>query len=256
LPEAEASFAPEAYVHSTLQAWGLRVPEVLYFEPYHALLQRSVMLTTAIAGQAIDSARPRQVRQIIREAGSELAWLNRLPVRGFGWVVRSSVAVDGLYGEYSTCQEWLIQHFEAPLHTFCQSRLLSPADSRAVQAALVEAIELFEAEPAVLAHGDFDTTHIYCQEGRYTGIIDFGEIRGTPWFYDIGHFWIENSDLLPPLLEGYAQAAAIPDDYERPISLAGLLIAARRLGRSLARQGDVYEPDVQAIQRGLAILKL
>ncbi len=64
LPELDASFTPEAYVHGTLRAWGLHVPEVLYFEPYNATLQRSVMLTTAIAGQAIgQGARPLQADQ-------------------------------------------------------------------------------------------------------------------------------------------------------------------------------------------------
>ena len=34
--------------------------------------------------------------------------------------------------------------------------------------------------PAVLAHGDFDPTHVFAARGTYAGIIDFGEIRGAP----------------------------------------------------------------------------
>ena len=33
---------------------------------------------------------------------------------------------------------------------------------------------------AYLAHGDFDATHIWLDDqGRYAGIIDFGEMRGA-----------------------------------------------------------------------------
>lgn len=45
-----------------------------------------------------------------------------------------------------------------------------------------------EGEQGYLAHGDFDTTHIYQDNGRYTGIIDFGEIRGADRWYDLGYF--------------------------------------------------------------------
>jgi aminoglycoside phosphotransferase (APT) family kinase protein len=119
---------------------------------------------------------------------------------------------------------------------------------------MAEAVELFGSEPARLAHGDFDPTHIYHHEGRYTGIIDFGEIRGAQQWYDAGHFWIENSDLLSPLLEGYAEVMPLPSDHQRHIYLTGLLIAARRLGRSLSKRARVYQPDVKAIQDALTAL--
>jgi hypothetical protein len=39
-------------------------------------------------------------------------------------------------------------------------------------------VSWIDVDRAHLAHGDFDMTHIYQEDGRYTGIIDFGEIRG------------------------------------------------------------------------------
>src|SRR5262245_42413048 len=49
----EASLAPEALVHDLLHARGVRVPEVVYFEPFHERLQRSVMVTAAIPGRPL-----------------------------------------------------------------------------------------------------------------------------------------------------------------------------------------------------------
>ncbi|HET9221806.1 MAG TPA: phosphotransferase, partial [Roseiflexaceae bacterium] len=82
LPEPDASFAPEVAVHQQLQAAGLHVPEVVYFEHYNPLFQRSLMLTTAIAGRAIGHKQPpATAQQIMVEAGRELAQLNQLAVQ-------------------------------------------------------------------------------------------------------------------------------------------------------------------------------
>ena len=44
-----------------------------------------------------------------------------------------------------------------------------------------------DLESAWLAHGDFDATAIFYRDGRYSGLIDFGEIRGTEPLFDLGH---------------------------------------------------------------------
>jgi aminoglycoside phosphotransferase len=255
LPEQAASFAPEAYVHDIAHQQGLHVPSVIYYEHNSATLQRSVMLTTAIPGRSIGyRSRPSQAPQIVRQAGRELAILNRTPVRGFGWIARALARVDHLSAECASYTAWLLPDLEAALATLSQFDLLSVRETQAVRSAIGQAIALFDGEPAYLAHGDFDVTHIYHNNGRYTGMIDFGEIRGANQLYDVGHFQIENADLLPDLLEGYADAVALPADYMRRILLGGLLIAVRRLGRGMARSRALYSPDLQAIRRMLAAL--
>jgi aminoglycoside phosphotransferase (APT) family kinase protein len=256
LPEREASFAPEVYVHHTLRARGLHVPEVIYFEHYNSRLQRSIMLTTEIPGRAIGyGPRASEVHGIVRQCGRELAMLNTVAVRGFGWIGRHDPRVDHLSAEHATYRAWLLPDIAAPLTTLVRENVLAARDAQAVRAAIDEAIALFGAEPAYLAHGDFDATHIYHQDGHYTGIIDFGEIRGTNQLYDLGHFQIAHADLLPGLLEGYAEIITLPRDYMRRILLTGLLIAVRRLGRWVARSATIYPPDLQAIERTLQALE-
>lgn len=48
LPEEGASFAPEVAAHILLRQRQVNVPEVIYFEQCHDLLQRSIMVTSAI----------------------------------------------------------------------------------------------------------------------------------------------------------------------------------------------------------------
>jgi Ser/Thr protein kinase RdoA (MazF antagonist) len=117
------------------------------------------------------------------------------------------------------------------------------------------------AEQAWLAHGDFDVSHIYQHEGRYSGIIDFGEIRGAHRLYDLGHFYLHDGEtlpylLLPALLEGYRDVLPLPPNHERRIALVGLLIGVRALARNVRRRPpNAYQRHLSAaIQRAVALL--
>jgi aminoglycoside phosphotransferase (APT) family kinase protein len=251
LPELDASFAPEVAAHQQLRAAGLHVPEVLYFEHYSALFQRSLMLTTAIRGRTIGHTQPPPTaQQIVIEAGHELAQLNQVSVQGYGWVRRDTADLQ-LRGEHPTLSGWLTEEFESPIRALRRCRDLTLRDADALLRLLEVACEQLQHEPAVLAHGDFDATHIYYHDDLYTGIIDFGEIRGAHQLYDLGHFAVENSDLLPSLLKGYSSVTPLRDNELRQIHLTGLLIAARRLGRCLLRERDPHPPDIAFIQRML-----
>lgn len=98
LPEVGASFAPEAYVHALLRARGVKVPEVIYVERYNDALERSVMVTTAIAGRHIGHCRDiAGMWRTLIAAGRDLAIINSVPVDGFGWIARGSF--DGAWLE-------------------------------------------------------------------------------------------------------------------------------------------------------------
>lgn len=249
LPELDASFAPEVAAHQQLRAAGLRVPEVVYFEHYNPWFQRSLMLTTAIAGRAIGYGQPPPaIEQLLYEAGRELATINQVAVQGYGWVRRDTSDLQ-LYAEHPTLAAWLKEDFEAPLRALRRCPGLTLREANALIELLGVACEQLQREPAVLAHGDFDVTHIYYCAAAYTGIIDFGEIRGAHQLYDLGHFAIENSDLLPYLLQGYTAVARLADGAQRQIYLTALLIAARRIGRRILQERAPHQPDIAFIRR-------
>jgi aminoglycoside phosphotransferase (APT) family kinase protein len=251
LPEPGASFAPEVAVHRQLRAAGLRVPEVVYFEHYNRLFQRSLMLTTAIAGRAVGHQQPPgAVQQIMIEAGRELAQLNQIAVQGYGWVRRDTPDLR-LRGEHPTLPAWFTEEFESPIRALHGCRDLTSRDADALLRLLGVACEQLQHEPAILAHGDFDATHIYHHDGAYSGIIDFGEIRGAHQFYDLGHFAVENGDWLPYVLQGYTAVAPLRDDALRHIHLSSLLIAARRVGRRILQGREPHPPDIMFIRRML-----
>lgn len=261
LPEVGASFAPEVLAHALLRERNVRVPEVVYFEHYHETLQRSVMVTTEIKGNHVGHrAVDRDTKDILVAAGRELARINSIPVDGFGWVKRDRGEVTRLEAEHPTYRAFVLAHLEENLALLGKHGL----GGKEV-AAIREIIERYgpwlDAGQARLAHGDFDVTHIYQQGGRYTGVIDFGEIRGGDPWYDLGHFRLHDGEtllalMLPHLLAGYGEVAPLPPDHARRISLSSLLIAIRALARGPRKKPQALggHTGFGAIEREIAAL--
>ncbi len=262
LPEEGASFAPEVSAHRWLRERGVHVPDVISFEHRNEALGRSVMVTTEIKGASMTHcADPHALHGILGAAGRDLAIINSLPVQGFGWITRTSSEVQQLAAEHPSCRAFLSEYLERDLALLANAQIFKQNEVAAIQHALSEHDAWLDGEQAGLAHGDFDVTHIYQDGGRYTGIIDFGEIRGTDLFYDVGHFAMHDGEhlsalLLPWLLEGYREVTPLPDGYRQRIAFASLLIGVRTLARAWQKRPGALAShhSLQSIPRDLAVL--
>lgn len=255
-----ASLAPEALVHRLLRERGARVPEVVAFVPFAEVLQRSVMVTTAVPGEPIARTRgTSDLRPTLVAAGRDLALVNDLAVEGFGWIRRDEGAAGRLAAERPTHRAFALEEFEGRLARL-RGTLLPDATLRTIRRVIADRDAWLDVDRARLAHGDLDATHIFHTDGRYTGIIDFGEIRGADRLYDLGHFALHDGErrptpLLPSLLEGYREAASLSDEDERRLHLWAVLIGVRALARSVDRPRGAYQAHLAgAIRRSLAAL--
>jgi Phosphotransferase enzyme family len=214
------------------------VPTVLGWEAFNPLVGRSYLLTSEVAGRPLgpeDSAS--RVRSVLLEAGYELSILNSVRVEGFGWIVRSPDQAAPLRAEHQTWRNFLGEYLEGNLELLA-ANVLSRSEMAALRRRIDDHVNWFDAADAHLAHGDFDTTPILQVDGRYSGIIDFSEVRGTSPLYDLGHFHLHDGHRLAVpglqwLLDGYRQGAELPPDHEQHNAFYGLLIGVRRLARSL-----------------------
>ena len=139
---------------------------------------------------------------------------------------------------------------------------LSVAELAAIRETIRKYDDLLGDDGAWLAHGDCDVTHIFSYDGVYSGIIDFGEIRGAPRLYDLAHHRLHDGErlpfeTLPWLLEGYRQQAQLPDDYWVQINLFSMLVALRALGRGMLRnpKSQIVRVSERAIRRELDELR-
>lgn len=261
LPEMNASFAPEVAVHKLLRDKHVKVPDILYFEHYNALLEQSIMVTTEIKGEHFGHCSTAQEqRNILIEAGQDLAIINSIPIKHFGWIRRDSAEPASLEAEHSSYRSFVEEFLESDL-ALLATEALNPSTITAIRAIIYRFDSWLDGEQAWLAHGDFDVTHIYQAQGHYTGIIDFGEIRGTNKLYDLGHFRLHDGEtltslVLPYLLEGYQKITPLPADYEQKIAFSSLLIAIRTLVRIIRKSPNLLyrQHTLQAIERDIQTL--
>jgi Ser/Thr protein kinase RdoA (MazF antagonist) len=159
--------------------------------------------------------------------------------------------------EHETRRAWADEYLDA-VRTLEQARLLSETDTYVA----AESVDLWATMPGPeqtrLAHGDFDVSHIYQCDGRYTGVIDFGEIRGADRLYDLGHFHLHDGEtlprfVLPDLLAGYREVAPLPPAAEQQIDLLALFIGIDALARNLRHPPSAYRAWLSARVRQLLV---
>jgi len=248
LPDTEGSFTPEIAALTHLRQLHIKVPEVLSFEEHNETLGRSLMIETEIKGQALShTSFPREVlERVVVEAGRDLARINTLMVDGFGWIQPQQISAERrLRARWPTFRAFALEYRKADL-VYLRRRLLKPWESRQLERILERYDSWLDGEQSYLAHGDFDSTHIFQDRGRYTGVIDFGEVRGANRWYDLAHFRIRDGarppyQLFPALERGYKEITPFPPEYEQHLRFTSILINIRALSRAFqTRAPDQY----------------
>lgn len=255
LPETGSSFAPELTVLERLRQHDVNVPEVIYAEDCNDLFKRPVMIESEIKGLSLSKTwlTAAEFEVIAREAGRDLARINTLTVEGFGWIQPTQDRHAPLRGRWPTYRDFALEHRAADI-AYLNQHVLRPQESRDLEYVLAEYDAWLDVEQGYLAHGDFDSTHIFQDQTRYTGVIDFGEVRGTcPW-YDLAHFRIRDGAFPPyrifKALEcGYGEIMPFPAIYEQHLRFTSVMINIRALSRAF----QTRLPD-QYIWRQLAML--
>jgi aminoglycoside phosphotransferase (APT) family kinase protein len=234
----EDDLSADAMVHARLSAVGVRVPEVVHVEARSLVLGRSVLVTRHVGGVPLSATADHEhAADVAHAAGADLAAINRLPVDGFGWVRRDMRADGGptvwpLRADYRDYPSCVVDDLPAPWPGAFAD--LFDVDELDRLADIVSTEQARPLDTAALAHGDFCLDHIFHVDGRYTGIIDFGEIRGTEPFFDLGVFVQsgvhQHPSLRAAVMSGYFDVTPRPVDADALIRTAGLLKALRHLG--------------------------
>lgn len=213
LPE-DASFAAEVLAHNILLERGVAVPRVIAWEHRNEAAGLSVMITEEIPGISVENEWPlEKAREILNQAGRQIALVNEVPVDGFGWIDRDSYHI--LKGVQSTFNDFFHEGLADGLDNLDQFGFLNSEITRIID--LIEvAGRILDIENAVLVHGDFDSSPIFHDCGYYTGIIDFGEIRGCYRLADLATCLIfdryERPLVYEYVLEGYREVIPLTDD--------------------------------------------
>jgi aminoglycoside phosphotransferase (APT) family kinase protein len=245
----------DALVLERLRARDVRVPEVVAASPPTAAFPRSWMIMAEVPGRSIaHGATDAEARRAATAAGRNVAVINSLAVAGFGWLQRDGS--EQLTAELPSYSQFVVSYLPAPW----PGRLREVFDLRRLDAlhALAVAEQNRPLRRGHLVHGDLDVTHIYAHAGRYSGIIDFGEMRGADSYFDLGHFLLHDGETRPArlfssFLEGYRQVSPLSDGHREAIRASAILVGLRQLSRWLSPERD-YPPSKPLVQ--LRVLEL
>lgn len=237
LPE-DASFAVEVRLHELLIQKGILVLKVIHFEDRNNLLGLSLMIITEIPGDSIQNNYPPSgLEKILFQAGKQIALINQIPVDGFGWIDRKTC--DVFKGEKETFHDYYFEYLYDDISVLIQYPFRD-SEIVQIQSLLEKAYTLLVTETAYLVHGDFDVSHIFHNEGTFSGLIDFGEIRGNSFLYDLAVFRL--NDATPDyigyryVLNGYKEVQELSAYALHKIDLLALFIGIRLLGKKVGNQ--------------------
>lgn len=226
----------DALVLERLRALGVHVPGVVTASPPTATCPRSWMIMTEVPGHSLArGGNDDEARQAAMAAGHDTAVINSVPVAGFGWLQRNGS--EHLTAELPSYRQFAVSYLPAPW----PGRLSALFGQRQLDA--LHALAADEKDRPLcrghLAHGDLDVTHIYSHAGRYSGIIDFGEMRSADSYFDLGHFLLHDGETRPArlfrsFLEGYVQVRPLPDGYCQAIRASAILLGLRQLSHWLS----------------------
>lgn len=228
----------EARVHQLLMDAGVPVPAIMMYEPAPPELDRSAMLTTNMPGISLlesPGLDAEAVRRIAHAAGRDMARINQIPVKGFGWVESVAAPDHSLVAEHPARSAWT-EDYAIAVREIAVSDLFTDRSLDLLQSAIARWLARPDRTESSLAHGDFDATHIFMSASTYTytGIIDFGEIRGADRLYDLGHALLQDAQsgrtpIFRDLLAGYREVAPLPDAIMPEIYDQAIAIGTRQL---------------------------
>ena len=242
--EAGQDLTTDARVLANLAGLGVRVPGVVHVESDPSDLDRSFLVIAALDGDSLAChGTDGQARRAARAAGRDSALISTQQVDGFGWLRRDGR--PGLRAESGTYADFAVSDLPVQWPGWLAGAFTT-SELDSLQAIVVEECQR-PAATAHLAHGDLDVSHIWLdRHGRYTGIIDFGEMRGADPFFDVGHFLLHDRETRPqPLFEdflaGYAEAGLLPEGHREQIRHSAVLSGLRQLSLWLGPQRN-YSP--------------
>lgn len=217
------------------------------------------MLVKEIHGSNVeDCSSIDEYEDILFEAGKQIAVINQVRVDDFGWIKRGNNEYGTtLRGEKNSLHEYIYESLDKDLFLLSEN-IFNKNVTNQIIATLNAGTALMLRHQSYLIHGDFDDSHIFFHNGKFTGIIDFGEIQGNSPLYDLGHFKLHDGQRYlgyNSLAKGYNEVRDLSYDDQIEIDLWALWIGVRRLGSVCKRTwGGYHEHLIKAIKTQMDIL--
>lgn len=231
--ETENPFIKEEWAMNQSSRVGVPVAQVLHIDEAEAENSKIFLcVLSKLPGIPLNETGkdedPDYMKGILSQMGHYLSAIHSIKTQGFHHIVDAKGT-----GQYPTLPEYVHSVINEPEKYIevGSKNDLNPGDIYGSIDAAVRYLPVFAAEPAYLAHGDVGTKHIMVDGEKITGILDFGNIRGSLAVHDFAwwDFWRRKPEQLEWMRKGYDDRTLFDDKYELKFNFIKLLLSLELL---------------------------
>jgi aminoglycoside phosphotransferase (APT) family kinase protein len=242
--------SPQIVAHEQLLKRDVRVPRFVSWDDMNATLGRSYMLVKEMPGISLEKLKNTDrakydacIQEVLLEAGEDLAKASTISTEGYGWIRRDKRKTKELVGELDSYKGFLLDKLPKQVKEM-EAMGFKTFDDEGTERFKMLVYKYIDEERPVLAHGDFDMNHIYVNNGRYSGIIDWGDIRSASNLYDVAHFSAFHPEEEQYLLKGFKNIARLSKDYETKLLLTRIALCINKLHWIAKNQKGAFENHI------------
>ena len=245
---AASDMRAEAWACDRVRKVGVAAPEVLALDTSAAHLDLPYLLTRRLLGEPSEPDGPALV-----EAGRQLARVHGLPVDGYGFLRENAPDAPVDVGPRRAWAEVVTGALDG-LPDLVAAGVLPAGTADRLRAVVHEHPSLARAGPAVLLHGDLHPRHVFCADGRLTGIIDWGDVAAGDPLFDLGRFSVAGPVALDALLRGYTADRGLDPGTAAGVTAYRVLWAVLALTYEFRAGGNWFAAYRDVAHAGLAEL--
>ena len=167
------------------------------------------------------------MHKILHQTGRYMSLIHKIKTDGFG-----EISGNGK-GQQESYIDYLENKFGNP-DGYIEAALKNELDKEQIVKAvdiLFTKEHIFELESPVLAHGDLGTKHIMVKNDKITGILDFGNMRGSFPMHDFAwwEIWTSDTQQIEWLKGGYATKQVFEEEFQQKYRLIKLMLGLELL---------------------------
>ncbi|MEX1009693.1 MAG: aminoglycoside phosphotransferase family protein [Acidimicrobiia bacterium] len=208
---ATDSVRAEAWVCDRVREEGVPAPAIVDVDLSKEQLPLAFLVMEHVGGAPVDDS-----SSALETAGAHLRVVHAIELDGFGWLGASES------GDRGTQPTWFDAMTEGTgsLAAVVDAGLLPARTVADVERVVDRHRDILDAvQSACLLHGDFHPRHVFADDRRLCGIIDWGDATAGDPLFDLGRVLRSGRAALDRMLVSYGPLPVGGDELERRLQL-------------------------------------
>lgn len=179
-------------------------------------------IESAVSGKAINIQPPID-NSIIRNFCNDLKQLHSWKIEGYGTLIGQTI----LKGKHQFFVDNFYTECEYKLRSIVNDKIIRNSDMNTLLSIRDQINKLYENVIPSIVHGDLRHDHIFAENGKYTGMIDFGDTMANDPYFDLAHLKVHSASIFPKVEDYYMKGMNKDQMYKKRMLLLHLYSAIK-----------------------------